>query len=239
MIIRMLVIIHWRVANLLLCDVAVFSRLWILRIIVVYTVVVNWWVRAWMNWCWWLVKAIEVSFIVICVVVQPWLVLMMIWIVIPFGWLRLWLRLMVHWLHVLLVVVIPRRWCRLGILKWSKRKNWSLLSSGANLGLYLPMNHKKLDSPLPPALVELAQIYSNIARSQHSWHILRCWLARLVAERCRISCRPFRWWPHKANDVAVGDEAWDSKCLKLAEWWHFVAGSGADELGRFDSNLAR
>ena len=117
MIIRML-IIHLRVIQLLLgCSIRInWGR--ILLIVIVVSAIVR--VRAWiLNWCWRLIKAIEVSFIIIiCVIVhRVCLWMLLIRIVVPFGWLRL----MVHWLHMmmllLLLVVVPRCCSWLLILK--------------------------------------------------------------------------------------------------------------------------
>lgn len=102
MIIRML-IIHLRMRQLWLGGgVGICWR--ILRIEVVHAVV-NWCVRV-LNWCWWLIKAIEVSFIVVVSVIVQYVWLVKIGIVIPICRLRR-LRLMIHRLHMMWLVIIP------------------------------------------------------------------------------------------------------------------------------------
>lgn len=80
---------------------------WGILRIVVTPAVVHRWIRARMvNWCWWLIKAIEVSFIIIvCVVVQS-MRLVSVRVVIPLSWLRL-LLMVIHWLHVMVLIVVP------------------------------------------------------------------------------------------------------------------------------------
>lgn len=108
MIIRML-IIHLGMIHLLLVMGwgGIGIGCWILRVIVIVTAVEHRWIRVgMMNWCWWLlIKAIEVSFIVVVCVVRIHRVRLVIGIVIVIPIIRLSLRLMmVHRLHVMIVV---------------------------------------------------------------------------------------------------------------------------------------
>lgn len=114
MIIRMLIIHLMRMVHLLLRGNIGIDGRRILRIVIVVAAVVHRGIRVGIvNWCWRLIKAIEVSFVVIVRVVVHRMgqLLMVIGIVIPLGRLSLWLVLIqgLHMmlLRLLLLIVIP------------------------------------------------------------------------------------------------------------------------------------
>lgn len=160
MIIRML-IIHLGMIHLLLMMRGGGVRIgcWILRVIVIIAAVEHRWIRVgMMNWCWWLlIKAIEVSFIVVvCVVcIHRMRLVRLVGIVIVIPIIGLSLRLMmVHRLHVM-IVVFPRSRGWLLVLK--KTKSYSMIWNPLAL-VNLPRNHRAL------VVVGLARTCSNIAR---------------------------------------------------------------------------
>lgn len=180
MIIRML-IIHLGMIHLLLVmrwgGIGIGCR--ILRVIVIVAAVEHRWIRVrMMNWCWWLlIKAIEISFIVVVCVGRIHCVRLVIGIVIVIPIIGLSLRLMmVHRLHVM-IVIFPRSRGWLLVLK--NTKNYTMICT--SLLVNLPRNHRAL------VVDVFARTCSNIARWPRSSYTPPRWSQLVVVSAAERS----------------------------------------------------